>query len=78
MSQNKLPSKRSSIKKVKTLAESFVLLDSLIFKLVIMTDKETAVLAIPQICVDKIIVFYHTSLFCRSSGSSENVSHNER
>ena len=34
LSQNKLPSKRSTIKKVETLAESFVLLDSLIFKLV--------------------------------------------
>ena len=34
LSQNKLPSKRSAIKKVETLAESFVLLDSLIFKLV--------------------------------------------
>ena len=32
LSQNKLPSKRSSLKKVETLAESFVLLDSLIFK----------------------------------------------
>ena len=63
LSQNKLPSKRSSIKKVKTLAESFVLLDSYIFKLVIMPDKEAAVLAIPEICTDKIIAFYHTSLF---------------
>ena len=42
MSQNKLPSKRSSLKKVETLAESFVLLDSLIFKLVTTLDKETA------------------------------------
>ena len=49
LSQNKLPSKRSSIKKVKTLAESFVLLDSLIFKLVTVPDKESAVLAIPEI-----------------------------
>ena len=47
LSQNKLPSKRSSIKKVKTLAESFVLLDSLIFKLMMTPDKEAAVLAIP-------------------------------
>ena len=61
--QNKLLSKRSSIKKVETLAESFVLLDSLIFKLVTMPDKEAAVLAIPEICVDKIIALYHTSLF---------------
>ena len=56
LSQNKLPSERSSAKKVKTLAESFFLLDSLIFKLVMMPDKETVVLAIPEVCVDKIIV----------------------
>ena len=47
LSQNKLPSKRSSIKKVETLAESFVLLDSLLFKLVTMPDKEAAVLINP-------------------------------
>ena len=68
LSQNKLPSKRSSIKKVKTLAESFVLLDSLIFKLVTMPDKEAAVLAIPEICIDKIIALYHTSLFAGHQG----------
>ena len=63
LSQNKLLCKRSSIKKVETLAESFVLLDSLIFKLVTMPDKAAAVLAAPAICVDKIIALYHTSLF---------------
>ena len=42
LSQNKLSSKRSSIRKVET-AESFVLLDSLIFKIVTMCDKEAAV-----------------------------------
>ena len=63
LSQNKSPSKRSSMKKVKTLAESFILLDSLIFKLVTTPDKEPAVLAIPEICIDKIIALYHTSLF---------------
>ena len=68
LSQNKLPSKRASIKKVKTLAESFVLLDSLIFKLVTMPDKESAVLTIPKICVDKIIALYHTSLFTGHQG----------
>ena len=67
-SQNKLPSKRSSIKKVETLAESFVLLDSLIFKLVTMPDKQAAVLVIPEICVDKIIALYHTSLFAGHQG----------
>ena len=68
LSQNKLPSKRSAIKKVETLAESFVLLDLLIFKLVTTTDKEAAVLAIPEVCVDKIIALYHTSLFAGHQG----------
>ena len=68
LSQNKLPSKRLSIKKVKTLVESFVLLDSLIFKLVMMPDKEVAVLAIPEICIDKIIALYHTSVFTGHQG----------
>ena len=68
LSQNKLPSKTSSAKKLETLAESFVLLDSLIFKLVMMPDKEAAVLEIPEVCVDKIIALYHTSLFTGHQG----------
>ena len=68
LSQNKLPSKRSTIKKVEMLAESFVLLDSLIFKLVTTPDKEAAILAIPEICVDKIIAICHTSLFTGHQG----------
>ena len=68
LSQNKLPSKRSSMKKVEMLAENFVLLDSLIFKLVTTPDKEAAVLAIPEICVDKIIALFHTSLFAGHQG----------
>ena len=63
LSQNKLPSKRSTIKKVETLAENFVLLDSLLFKLVTTPEKETALLATQKICVDKIIALYHASLF---------------
>ena len=68
MSQNKLPSKRSSIKKVETLAENFIILDSLLFKLVTALEKETALLAIPKICVDKIIALYHASLFAVHQG----------
>ena len=68
LSQNKLSSKRSSIKKVEMLAKNFVLLDSLIFKLVTTPDKQAAVLAIPEICVDKIIALYHTSLFAGHQG----------
>ena len=68
LAQNKLPSKRSAIHKVETLAERFILLDSLLFKLVTMPDKETALLAIPEICADKIIMLYHTSLFAGHQG----------
>ena len=68
LSQNRLPSKRSAITKVETLAESFVLLDSLIFKLVTTPDKEAAVLAFPETCIDKIIALYHTSLFTGHQG----------
>ena len=68
LSQSKLPIKRSSIKKTKTLAENFVLLDSLLFKLVTTPDKETALLAIPEICMDKIIALYHVSLFAGHQG----------
>ena len=68
LSQNKVLSKRSSIKKVKTLAESFVLLDSLIFKLVMMSDRKAAVLAISEICIDKITALYHTSPFAGHQG----------
>ena len=63
LSQNKLPSKRSAIKKVETLAESFVLLDSLIFKLVTTPDQRST-----EICIDKIIALYHTSLFTGHQG----------
>ena len=65
--QNKLPSKGSA-KKVETLAESFVPLNSLIFKLVTMPHKEAAVLAIPEVCVDKIIALCHISLFAGHQG----------
>ena len=68
LSQNKLPCKRSSTKKVEMLAENFVLLDSLLFKLVTTPVKETAPLAIPKICVDKIIALYHASLFAGHQG----------
>ena len=61
LSQNKLPSLKSAIKKLETLAERYVLLDSLLFR--ISSEKETAVLAIPETCTDRIITLYHKSLF---------------
>ena len=54
--QNKLSSSKLAIKKLEALSEKYVLLDSLMFR--ICPDKETAVLAIPETCVDKIITLY--------------------
>ena len=68
LSQTKLPSKISFIKKVEMLAENFILLDSLLFKLVTTPFKEAALLAIPEICVDQIIALYHASLFAGHQG----------
>ena len=65
LAQNKLPSKRSAIHKVEKLAERFILLDSLLFKLVTTPDRETVLLAVPEICADKIITLYKS--LCRTS-----------
>ena len=61
LSQNKLPSSKSAIRKLETLSEKYILLDSLLFR--ILQEKETVVLAIPETCTDKIITLYHKSLF---------------
>ena len=50
------------------LAEKYILLDSLLFKIVIAPEKETAVLAILEVCTDKIITLYHSSLFAGHQG----------
>ena len=59
--QNKSPTSKAEIKRIETLAERYILLDSLLFK--ITPEKETAVLAVPETCTDKIIALYHSSLF---------------
>ena len=64
--QNKLPHSKPAIKKLEALSERYVLLDSLLFR--INPEKETAVLAIPEECVDKIITLYHKSLFVGHQG----------
>ena len=63
LAQNKLPSSKTAIHKVEVLAERYILLDSLLFKLITIPEKEAALLAIPETCADKIITLYHSSLF---------------
>ena len=67
LSQNKLPSSKPAIRKIEALAEKYVLLDSLLFK--ISADKETAVLAVLESCADRIITLYHKSLFAGHQGA---------
>ena len=43
--------------------EKYILLDSLLFKIVSTSDKQMAVLAIPEMCADSIIALYHSRLF---------------
>ena len=66
LSQNKLLSSKPAIRKIETLAEKYVMLDSLLF--IISSDKETAVLAVPETCADRIITLYHKSLFAGHQG----------
>ena len=66
LSQDKLPSSKGAMHKIEALSEKYVLLDSLLFKLNI--EKEKAVLAIPEVCVDQMIALYHSSLFAGHQG----------
>ena len=52
LSQNKLPPSKAAIRKVGTLVERCILLDSLLFR--ITPEKELAVLAVPENCTDKL------------------------
>ena len=63
LTQNKLPSSKSTTCKVEVLAERYILLDSLLFKLNRTPEKEKALLAIPELCADQIITQYFSSLF---------------
>ena len=68
LAQNKLSSSKSAIHKIEVLADRYVLLDSLLFKLITIPEKETALLAIPETCADNIITLYHSNLFMAHQG----------
>ena len=68
LAHNRLPIKKAGIKRVEVLAEKYIMLDSLLFKLTTIPGKETTLLAIPEICADKIITLYHSNLFAGHQG----------
>ena len=50
------------------LAARYILLDSLLFKIISTPEKETALLAISEVCTTKIITLYHSNLFAGHQG----------
>ena len=66
LSHNKLPSSKPAIRKIETLAERYIMLESLLFR--ISSEKETTVLAVPETYADKIITLYHKSVFAGHQG----------
>ena len=74
LAQNKLTSKKSAIHKVENLAGRFILLDHLLLKITTTLEKETVLLAVPEICADKIITLYYTSLFTGHQGVIKLIS----
>ena len=64
--QNKLPTSKTTVRKVELLAGRYILLDSLLFK--ITPEKESLDLAVPVTYTDKIITQYHSSLFAGHQG----------
>ena len=75
LAHNRMPNKKAAMKRVELLAEKYIILDSLLFKLTTILSKETALLAIPEICADKIITLYHSNLFVGHWGVIKNISY---
>ena len=63
-----MPTKKAAIKRVEVLAEKYIILDSLLFKLTTIPGRETVLLTIPETCADKIITLYHSNLFVGHPG----------
>ena len=54
-----------------------MLIALLLFKLITTPEKETALLAIPEMCAEKIITLYHSSLF-GTSRCNKDILNNSR
>ena len=68
LAHNRLPVKKAAMKRVELLTEKYKMFDSLLFKLITIPGKETTLLAIPEVCADKIITLYHLNLFVEHLG----------
>ena len=77
LAQNRLPSTKTAIGKVETLAEKYIILDSSLCKIVTTPEKEIALLAIPEVCTDKDHYTLSFKFICGTSRSNKNISYNE-
>ena len=50
------------------ISRKYILLDSLLFKLVTTLENETVLLIIPETCANKVITLYHSILFTGCQG----------
>ena len=66
LAKNKLPTSKVAIRKIEMLAESYILLHYLLFKII--PEKVTAVVAVPETYTNKIITLYHSSLLSGHQG----------
>ena len=64
--QNKFPSSKISYQKIRNISQKICLTRFIIVQN--FSRKETAVLAIPETCADKIMTLYHKSLFAGHQG----------
>ena len=78
LAQNKLPSKKSAMCKVENLAERFILLDSLLLKLVTTPERErdSAINSTRNMHRQNYNVVSH-KLICRTPRCYKNVPHNQ-
>ena len=58
LAQNKLPSTKMAVQRVNSLAEKYIILDSLLLKTITTPEKETALLAISENHADKKLLPY--------------------
>ena len=62
------PFQENIISEIYERPEKYILLDSLLFKLKTIPGKESALLAIPETCMDNIITLFHSNLFAGHQG----------
>ena len=78
LAQNNLPSNKSAIKKIEVLAEKYILLNLLLFKIVSSPDKETAGINHTGGMCRQNNYFIPLKFICGTSGSNKDLPNNKQ